>query len=660
MPPVKMRQRPPLTSLLAVVAALGAGCPKPPVNSPRRVSSTVTLAARLVLPPDEGADRALVELRRRVAAGDRAAAWEVAHYLFDLFDFARLTGDPAARAWLWKALSLPGTPGRGVEPTRRVLDRLEGLVKGLQENAERRPPTSASEPARASGGGATAAGATPRGSGPARAAALLPLLTSDRAFLAEPAAFPKRVAVLRAARRGPLGYAAELRLYAVCAQAFRAAVLAPPDERPRVLNHCLYALFEVDPTPHIRPGARIPDPPWSAYQVGLAALLDRVADAGHRPAELASRLLARDRRFYAASLQALPLSVGEQVTGLPALPGGRPWAGGAAVLRLADQLVVGGRGMLRPEARDMRVALSRLFFSHGQRTHLTLFAPGDLDVRLLKELLERAADTGFYTLGLGGGRALESREGYWTVTERRPVELREMVVSLAPSSEAARTLTTLTREELLWDRDCARHGLGLILRPGEVLAAGPDGRLEPVRPTGAYAEAAVGAAVSLQRAFPGACGLWVAAEPGVSFAELFGVVERLSRRDRPELLAFRYLGLQLETPPLPASGNAFPQRVHNRLKAQVNLGGWPKRLAASGPVLEAGIRPCYLDALDTLPTRWARLEVVSTSDKTLVSQQRGTSPEEERLNSCVVGAVEAWRRGQDSLGPLRFQVNLRP
>ncbi|MDY0001958.1 MAG: hypothetical protein RBU30_11730 [Polyangia bacterium] len=625
------KTHPGLVLLQASLLAFVAGCPKTQPATPPRPATTGALAARLMFPPDQGAEQALVELERRGAATDRQAAWEAARYLFDLYDFARLTGDAPARAWLWKALALPGAPGRGAAATRQVLELLERRIAGL-----------------------------PSGVGGKGPAALSALIASDRAFLAEPSAFPRRVATLRALRDGPLGYAAELRLYALGAQSFRAAVLAPPETRPLVLNHCLYALYDMDAAPHLRAVGRAPDPPWNAYREGLAAILERVGAAGHRQAELASRLLERDRRFYASNLHALPLAIGAQVPRLPRIAAGRPFGGGAAVLRLADQVVIGGRGLVRPEARDFRVALSRLFFAHGQRTHLTLFGPEDLDTRHLKELLERAADTGFYTLGLGGGKASTSREGYWASTGKDPLEPRELVVSLAPSSEAARTLTNLGREELQWDRGCARHGIGLILRQGEVVAAGPEGRLEPIRPIGSLSEAAVSAVSGLHRAFPGACGLWVAAEPGVTYGELIRVAERLLGRDRPELQAFSYLGLLLDPPGLPPSGNAFPQRVQQRLKARVALASWPRRLASSEPALVSAIRPCYLDALDILPTRWARLDVVSTPEKTLVSQPRGTSPEEERLNACVSGAVEAWRRGEDTIGPLRFQVDLKP
>lgn len=634
-----------------VLSLLLGGCPRPaPTPAPRPVS-TSALEARLLLPPDPAAAQALAELERRSRTGDRGARWAVAHYLLDVFDLARLTGDDGARAWLWRALALPGAPQRGPAATAQVLLRLQALAEAVD---------AAGGEAGGSGGPAAPRGAAGAGPSAAQGKALRALVGSDRAFLASSGGLRERVGALRALRGGPLGYAAELRLYALCAQAFRAAILAPPDARPRVVNHCLYALYDVDPGPHLAQGARPPDPPWTAYRRSLEALLERVGGAGHRPAEIASRLLARERRFFGESAERLPLVVGDRVPGLPVLGRGRPWQGGAAILRLPDQLVTGGASVVRPEPRHFRVALSRLFFAHGQRTHLTLFAPADLPASALTVLLERAADTGFYTLGLGGGRPLKTRVGYWRLTEQAPMALRELPVSLAPSSEAARTLTTLTREQLGWDRECGRHGLGLIVAPGEVTAAGPDGRLSPVPADGSLATAAVTAASALHRAFPGACALWIAADPALRYGDLLAVAERLDRRDTEALRAFRYLGLLVTAPPIPASGNSFPQRVALREKARVDLARLPRRLAEGAEALKAALRPCYLDALDALPTRWARLEVTSTPEKTLVSQLRGTSPEEEKLNACVAGAVDAWRRGRAVASPLRFQVHLKP
>jgi hypothetical protein len=537
------------------------------------------------------------------------------------------------------------------------------------------------------------------------------LLRSDLAFHARRRSLEQRVKELRALKRGPLRYAALLRLYAPCAQAFRAAVLAPPPARPRILNHCLVPLYPIDASPHLRPRDPLPHPPWPVFRRGMRALLEAASGAGPRAAEIVSRLRARDRRFFASQAHRLPLALHGQSDALVRLRGGRPWTVGPAVLRLEDQLITGGKTVSRPQKRHFRVAMSRLFFAHGKRTHLTLFASRTLASRQLVALLERAADVGFYTLGLGGVQRLSTRRGYWQLTERPPVQPRELVISLAPSSEAAQILKDLPVDRLRWDKTCAGQDLGLVIRAdgpgaGAVVPAGRDGRLPPVEAkagavtgtgagtgagtrsgsgigtgaglgtgtgtgtrsgigsgtvTGAaagLAAAAARAAAALKAAFPGQCGLWVSPGPKVTFAQLVAVVRRLSGAG-----TFGYLGYRIHPPKPPAKGDAFARRVKQRRAARIKLRRLPRRLRArrdARAALTRAVRPCYLAALDSLPTRWALLSIQSTPEKTLVNQQRGTAPEEVSLNECVADAVQRWRKAQGIQGLLRFQLRLQP
>lgn len=659
-----------LSPTIAFLLSLAlSGCPRPQPRPRPRPLSIESLRARLRLPPSDETRQALDELRRRAAQGHRRAGWEAAHYLLDVYDLARLTGDDAARRWLWRALELPGAPRRGAKATRQVLARLTRLARALPADA-----AGAADPPRRTRPRATdpraqpprRAAAAPRGRGapgPARtaagiasrAAALRALLRSDRAFLTQRRSVAERVAELRRLKKGPLRYAALLRLYALCGQAFRAAVLASPEARPRILNHCLVPLYDIDASPHFRKKDPPPHPPWSVYRRGMRALLTAAAGAGPRPAEIVSRLRARDRRFFAKQAHRLPLALHGQSEALVRLRAGRPWRGGPAVLRLQDQLISGGKTVERPQERHFRVEMSRLFFAHGKRTHFTLFAPRTLPARKLVALLERAADVGFYTLGLGGVRRLSARRGYWKLTERPPVEPRELSVSLAPSSEAARVLEGLSAQTLRWDARCAGQGLGLVLRPDAVVPAGKDGRLDPVRAEAGLASAALTAASSLKAAFPGECALWLSPGPEVPYVQIVAVARRLAAKG-----VFEYLGYRIHPPKAPAGGGSFKRRVEQRQAARVTVRRLPRRLRNERESLAQAVRPCYLQALDELPSRWARLSVRSTPEKTLVTQQRGTSPEEVSLNECVAEKVTRWRKNRGLQGLLRLQLRLKP
>jgi hypothetical protein len=72
------------------------------------------------------------------------------------------------------------------------------------------------------------------------------------------------------------------------------------------------------------------------------------------------------------------------------------------------------------------------------------------------------------------------------------------------------------------------------------------------------------------------------------------------------------------------------------------------------------LRPCYLQALDRTATRWAVYEVRAGESKALVTQLKGTTPEEASLGECVGAAVDTWRRVGNVPGNLRIRVELRP
>lgn len=633
-------------SMISLVCLLSTGCPQttPKPNGKPRGPDVATLERSLELPPPACVGRALRQLEQLAAKGNRRARWLRLRYLFDLYDFARLTGESAARRLVLGALGGTGRERPGARATRLVIDR---LVAGFGAVGAPLAPTQRL---------GSVAG---RGEHRALARRLVGLLRSDRAFVDDPKILPRRLKLLKSEARGPASAAARLRLYALCAQAFRVAARAAPHLRPTVLNHCLYPLYDFDPTPHLQRVGAPPHPPWTAYQRRLQQLLDAVAGAGPRMAALAGLRTELDQRFLRKNGARLPVQLHDQTRDLPTLTAGQPYRGASALVLRADQLLAGGRTVLRPRRRHFRVALTEAYFAGNRHTQLTLFASTSLLMGRLAPVLERAAATGFYRVGFGGVVSAPSRVGYWGLAQGPPpVRLREVVVSLAPISAAAATLKSLDPAKVGWDRTCARDGLGVLLAARQATPYGPDGRLGPLLSPRTTAEALHLALRRLRDAFPTACAVRISADPNLGYGDFLAAIATL-RAAKGAAAAWRWVGYGLP-PGKPTANATFASRVAVRLAAKVRLQRWPRRVKASSGDLERRIRPCYLKALDTAPARWGRLEVHSAPGKTLVSQVRGTSPEELSLNSCIARAVDAWRKHHSVDGPLRFGVQLKP
>jgi len=634
--------------MISLVFLVSTGCPQTrpnPNGKPRgRGPDVATLERSLDLPPPAGVGRALRHLERLAAKGNARARWSRLRYLFDLYDFARLTGEATARRLVLAALGGTGREARGAATTRVVIDRLVAAFGPFVA-----PPASAPRPIPGAG----------LGKHRAMARRLVALLRSDRAFLDDPKTLPRRLKLLKAEARGPAFAVARLRLYALCAQAFRVAARAAPHLRPTVVNHCLYPLYDFDPTPHLRRVGAPPHPPWTAYQRKLQQLLDGVAGAGPRMAALAGLRGEVDQLFFRKNGARLPVLLHGQTRDLPTLTAGRPYRGASALVLRADQLLAGGRTVVRPRRRHFRVALTEAYFAGNRHTQVTLFAASTLPMGRVAPVLERAAATGFYGVGFGGVVSAPSRVGYWRLAHGPPpVRLREVVLSLAPISAAAATLKSLDPVKVGWDRRCARDGLGVLLAARQATPHGPDGRLPPLLSPRTTAEALLLALSRLRDAFPTACAVRISADPTLAYSDFLSAIATL-RASKGAPASWRWVGYGLP-PGQPPAGATFASRVAVRLAARVRLQRWPRRVRASRSDLQRRIRPCYLKALDVAPARWGRLEVHSAPGKTLVSQVRGTSPEELSLNSCIARAVDAWRMHHSVSGPLRFRLQLKP
>jgi len=632
-------------STISLLTLLATGCPQttPKPNGKPRGPDVAALVNALELPPPAGVQRALLQLKQLSEKGDLRAGWARLRYLFDLYDFARLTGEVRARTVLLIALGGTGREKPGVHTTRLVIDRLAAAFAAYGASSV-----------------TTSRGALRKApEHRALAKGLHALLQSDRAFVDDPKTLSRRLKLLKAARRSPVSAAAQLRLYVLCAQAFRVAARVAPERRAYVLNHCLFPLYDFDPTPHFRRVGAPPQPPWTAYQKQLHRLLDGVASAGPRMATLAGLLTELDQRFFRRNGARLPVLLHDHVRDLPRLTAGRPYRGASALVVRSDQLVIGGRAVLRPRRRHFRVALTEAYFAGNRHTQVTIFAPSDLPMGRLAPVLERAAATGFYRVGFGGVVSAPSREGYWQLARGgTPVRLREVVLSLAPISAAAATLKSLDPAQVGWNRTCARDGLGVLLDTRSATPHGPDGRLAPLVSPRSTGEALRLALSRLRDAFPTACAVRISAAATLGYADFLGAVAGL-RAAPGAATRWRWIGYGLP-PGKPPVNPTFASRVAVRLSAKVLLQRWPRRVRGDANDLKRRMRPCYLRALDTESARWGRFEVHSAPDKTLVSQLRGTAPEELSLNGCIARAVDAWRKQHSVDGPLRFRVQLKP
>jgi hypothetical protein len=606
------------------VVVLLAACPTrtPP---PRRAAPATLedLERRLVLPLDPSVPAALAELERRRAAGDVAAGLAATRFLVDLYDWARLTGQAPARELLWQALALPAPARRGLKATAAAL---EALLARL-----------------------TAPGTPP--------SAFAALLRSERAFLDDRGRLAEHVRELKAALAGPAAPGAAFRLYALCAQAFRTAVLAAPGRRSAVLAHCLLPLTPVDPAPHLKVDTDLPAPPWTRYQAGLAALLERAGRQGLRPAALAAVLAAENRRFLAEERARLPLLLPDRP--LAPLPEGRPYAGSAALILGPDRLEAAGEVIEKHTPRDVIVQVSRVFFAADRGTHLTVLGETATPMGALRPVIERAATTGFFTLGLGGTARLDRREGWYRTAAEPPLAIREIPLSLAPLAPAPAALKGISTETLRWDAACDARRLVVHVGDRTATPAGPDGDLPPL-PAATTSEALLLALERLHQAFPEACAVSLTFDDALSYGEALAALRHLSVARTPATEAFRFLGLRTGFVAAPPAGNAFLARAEARLGARVTLPRWPRARAASAPALVRRLRTCYLPALDGAPARWALYDVRLGEGKPLVSLIRGTQPEELSLTECLSGAVDTWRQVGGVTGAMRFQVELRP
>jgi hypothetical protein len=459
-------------------------------------------------------------------------------YLVDLFDAARLTGDAAARALLWRGLGLPAA--RGEEATARAIDALAARARS------------------------------------ARLDALAALLEDDRAELAgEDEAAAMRDRRQRADAGGPAAPHALLSLYAFCARALTDAASSVPWRRAALADQCLRAISDQDPAVWFDgdAAARPPDPPWSALSDGLAALAARAARAAPRLARLCA-LLASARTQLAEAVEREGIEPPDAAVWAPRLPPGDPslpsYDRSAWVLIDQDMALIGrARFTTRDhplvERLEHTIAVGRL--TPG-RARLALFIPAEASADVVDSLgeLGRRAGADALELVLAAPRSAKEDPGGGAKAARLvvlPLQLRESAGREQPRevSERAATLTLLVAPEgvTLLARDGA-YTLGPIATIGERLA-------------------------ELARAFPDEAAVRLAIDPTARYRDV--VETALAARAR-----FRRVAL-VEVPHAPHK-DELRVRVERRAAARVVVRG-------ARHVGEALVRGCYLEALERAP-----------------------------------------------------------
>ncbi|MBI5477222.1 MAG: hypothetical protein HY906_00110, partial [Deltaproteobacteria bacterium] len=565
---------------------------------------------RLRLPPDDRTRLALEDLRSEAKGGNQAARTARALYLLDLFDHARFAAAPASRKLLFEEVGGSSAAPGGEMATQWVAERLDAELKRIAEPGREVLAARALVAVEVAGADA------------------------DRVKLA--------AAVKQVARdlHSPLRANALLRLYGYCARALRDATTAPRPERPRMANHCLYTLYDSDPSAYFSddPEQRPPDPPWTAYRTALIPLLDEVRRTGSRLGPVAEKLAAADRRFFADLVPtALPLPLDVASAGLPAAPGAPLWDRTPLCRLERDGVSVGGTPIV-DDAR-LRSELAVIITQDPRRT-LTVIAGANEPAQRVLRLAEAARKSGARVLELGVAQPVTLKVpagDYWA--GRKVARLGVLPLALAPLGQGPGAPPRDDPRAASWDP--ARDELGLTLTVDDtyVLTA-RDGLVARVR---ADREALRAALRRVQRAFPDQSALAIALGERPTYADLVAAV-LAARSDERGAPLFPALALR-SAPPRP--GGSIEARVARRAAGDGRVARVLKpaaRLAVAA--LEQQVRRCYLAAADRKGAVLGQLDYVVEARGIALARKRrtrGVQARDRALQACVKERLEQAR-----------------
>ena len=556
--------------------------------------------ARLTIPAIAATGAALSRLGERTDAGDIVSAWARAHYLIDLFDDARFRRDDASLAVL--AATMGAKAERGSEATSAALSFLNAeLNRVLRINR------------------------------------LHELALAARALIefdmrppgARGQAFQRIGEIKAVVRLVDLRSNARLRLYGYCRNALGDATRAPWSLRMRVLAHCLYPLFDSDPTPYFAdtPEQRPPPPRSEHILARLAELLAEVATPAGRLGLATTHLRAELEAFVAENRTRLPAPPAPADIGVPIVAHATPYDW-TPLLRL------GAGDNLAPTAKHIE-ELARPVQGDG-RGAIALALASQAPLSALAHAVEVAAGAGAVRLELlvGIDQKLAVPPGdYWSgrIDGDHVTRLAVIPVMLAAAIPLPEVLANLNPHVSHWNPARAALGLHLVITSNQWRLLAANGTLALIRTDAVSADPREQLRAELARvraAFPGERGLVLVPQPEVSYGAVLAaattVATDASGHALLPMLAFA------ATAPQPR-GKTLARRIDRRWQANVKIS--PDDLMGRSPV----VLSCYQDLLEKQPQLAATLRLeLSDGAVTVVS-----GPRNPALRSCAIAGMES-------------------
>lgn len=599
--------RPP-TLVLACALLACSGSPHAPRGGANPGESALDKERKaLVLPPAAYTASALSRVDAAAEAGDAASAWVYAHYLLDVFDYARFMEDKGARTLLFAETHT--AEGHGDALTDQVLDVLLVAVDRVARFDRLH----------------------------AGAHAARVLLTGDRRPPSERAQLFARMAGLKgvARGRGPLAANAIVRLAAFCGRAFRDAVHAPMVRRSAILSTCLYPLYDSDPEPYFAkdPARRPPEPAWSDLATGLGKLTLELEGSRSRIAPLAKKLKEEDEAFLAQASVALPTRRDPIELGAPLLGAGDPYEW--------TPLVFIGDGSSVPRVEELAAKIQPVLEKDARgRVALAAFALAPASALLHGAHAALQAGAAVVEILIGYEQQLKPPPGdYWSgrTQDGRVIRAGTLSFALGPmGSQTAKPTSRATPRAHGWDPARAALRLHLLISAKEWQLVAPSGSFPALAldPSRADAKNALRAQLErLRRAFPDEDGLILVPDPAATVTSVAEAAEaaRYSAAGDPLFSALALSDLR------PSSGpkGDLAERVARRSVAQVAI--LPDVLFDKAPA----VRLCYLDALDRVPKLKGTLELVLSPPQVGAPREpKVTSgPSDLALRQCVLDRV---------------------
>ena len=594
--PIRFVRLDPSRALLGALL-LSMACP---AGSPS-TDSTVPVARdlRALTIPHTASTAAAFGRLSNHAERNKAAAWSRAHYLLDLFDDARFrsNGDSLSILADVSGTRAAAIRARGLGGTTAALDfllleidrvlRLDRLHTGAQAartllEFEHNPPRKRSQ------------------------------------------VFQRILQIRTIAREGgPVAHNARLRLHSYCHQAFVDATRARWSHRPRILAHCLYALFDADPEAYFShdPNKRPPPPQWRDLLAHATDVLEPVT-AG------ASRIAAAARQ----QRQALTQHATNNATQFPALPkaaeAGLPLVAHARYYDWTPILQLGTADHLKTP--DHYADKMRMLVRGDLRQRIAVIANPRAPATVASHMTKSATLAGATVIEflVATRQSLTVPQGdFWSGRIKANTIVRIGAIAIAVNPQAA---TSARNQPAGATNQSSRLGLHLVLQPDSWQIVSQHGSLD-ILATSTNANATPVQALRRQlrrvrEAYRRERALTIVPGTGTTYGTLVTAAQAAMYTKTGALL-FDQLSLSLQAPS--ATSDQLARTVKRRAAAHVRI--TPAILAAAIPASRA----CYQELLeDTAITGTLRL----TLNKDTLHIAHGFGP--PNLRTCIAHALK--------------------